>query len=818
MRVFASTTRVERIVAAAIVAGYVVLAVVLWNGKDFSADGPLSFDQRAATDESFTDAGTTREQVLADCFDGESDLGDVKIVASGDEPALFACYEVSSGDTVDAVYVVDATGREVTDPSVLKPAGVWPSYAVVKSLPDLAVGFLGVVVLLGFGYFAATRPRGQPQPSDVPWWGTSLALGLLAAVLVFGWIVIALLPRVSRSRKSRFVMWGVLVWAGLFAVTLFSDAADREDVWGMLVVSYVAAALLAGLVMGWRARPRLGIEAPSRSVESALPGVAPPVAGDSAVLAEVERPGSLPTFRDVGGMDDLKRELRDTVGLLLAYSDKADAYKITWNGILLHGSPGVGKTFIAQAMAGEFGMNLVRVNVGDLGSAFRGESARNVDAVFGIAAQNLPAVLFFDEFDSIATRRDGTPDDENRRTVNALLQALERSRDLHELIVVAATNDIGSLDAAAIRPGRFDRQIHIPLPDTGARKSMLATQLAGLPGADTIDLDEIAKRTEGLTPAAMSQIVRSTSMQALRDSTKAAHTAATHTDGLVPLTTERIVTTLRERGGKDRPTIENWNWDRLILAPKILAELQEVVRVLRNPERAEAYGVEPPSGLLLHGPPGTGKTTVARVLAAESNCSFYPASAADLTSMWLGESERLIAALFDRARENQPSIIFLDEIDAIASKRGEGTSYDAQVNQLLTEIDGLESSRGVLVVAATNRKDRLDPALLRGGRLSRHIEIGLPDKGGRRKMLGLFTADMPLDNVDLDKLAATADNLSGADLEAVCQSAAMHAMIRGGPHPSVTSSDFATAILEHKGVKKIGEERRGDKVSREGYL
>jgi transitional endoplasmic reticulum ATPase len=656
-----------------------------------------------------------------------------------------------------------------------------------------------------------------PEPADAPWWGRNVILGLLMTVLMCGWIVIALLPRVSGTRKSRFIMWGVLLWAAFFGVTLFSTAAERQDTWGMLVVGYVGFALAAGLYGGWRARGRLGIESSIEENSTATAGVPPggalAAATPSASLAVVETPGSLPNFRNVGGMEDLKKELRDTIGLLLAYSDKASAYNITWNGVLLHGPPGVGKTFIAQATAGEFGMNLVRVNVGDLVSAYRGESARNVDAVFGIAAQNLPAVLFFDEFDSIAIRRDNNFDDEGRRTVNALLQALERSRDLHELVVMAATNAVDSLDPAVIRAGRFDRQINVPLPDTAARRSILATQIHGLPGEADIDLDELAERTEAMTPAVLSQIVRSASLTALRDST-----AREHTGGLVPLTTDRLVTALRDRGGKDRPTVEHWNWDRLILPPKVLAELKEVARLVREPDRAAEYGVEPPSGVLLHGPPGTGKTTVARVLAAEANCSFYPATAADLTSMWLGESERLIAQLFDRARENQPSIIFLDEIDAIASRRGEGTSYDAQVNQLLQEIDGMQSTRGVLVVAATNRKDRLDPALLRGGRLSRHIEIGLPDKDARRKMLDLFTADMPLDRVDLDQLAATTNTLSGADLEALCQTAAVNAMIRGGDHPAVTSADFATAILEHKGLRKVGEERRVDNIGHDGYM
>jgi transitional endoplasmic reticulum ATPase len=278
-------------------------------------------------------------------------------------------------------------------------------------------------------------------------------------------------------------------------------------------------------------------------------------------------------------------------------------------------------------------------------------------------------------------------------------------------------------------------------------------------------------------------------MQAMRDASQDPSGA------LVPLTTERLLTALRARGGQDRPTVENWGWEKLVLPERTLAELKEITALLANPDRAAAYGVEPPQGVLLHGPPGTGKTTIARVLAAQSNCSFYAQSAADLTSKWLGESERLVKQLFERARENRPAIIFIDEIDAIASTRGEYGSYDRQVNQLLQEIDGMSASSGVLVVGATNRRDKIDPAVLRGGRLSRLIEIPLPDVAARRRLLGLFSAGMPLASVDLDALARRTNGLAGADIEALCQSAAMQALLRGSDvKPAVTTADFDRAL------------------------
>ncbi|HJV08652.1 MAG TPA: AAA family ATPase, partial [Acidimicrobiales bacterium] len=267
---------------------------------------------------------------------------------------------------------------------------------------------------------------------------------------------------------------------------------------------------------------------------------------------------------------------------------------------------------------------------------------------------------------------------------------------------------------------------------------------------------------------------------------------------VVLVTGAHLKAALDQRGGTDRPTVEDWTWDKLILPAATKAELQQVVAMVKNPDLARTLGVEPPTGLLLTGPPGTGKTTIAKVLAAQAGCSFYPITGADVTSPWLGESERSIARLFDRARENQPSIIFLDEIDAIAGKRGEWGGYDRQINQLLAEIDGVGGQRGVFVLGATNRPDQLDPALLRGGRLSRTIEIPLPDFKGRIALLQLFTAGMPLDRVDVDALARRTAGLSGADLKALCQQAAVEALTRASA--VVAAADFDAALAKRGGA------------------
>ena len=247
--------------------------------------------------------------------------------------------------------------------------------------------------------------------------------------------------------------------------------------------------------------------------------------------------------------------------------------------------------------------------------------------------------------------------------------------------------------------------------------------------------------------------------------------------------------------------MERWTWDSLVLDPAIEAQLRQLQAVIEDPESAERFGVEPPTGLLLAGPPGTGKTTVAKVLAAQARSSFYPISGADVMSKWVGESERNIRQLFERARANGPSIVFIDEIDAIAGRRGELQSHDSQVNQLLSEIDGMAGQRGMFVIGATNRPDQIDPALLRGGRLSRTIVLGLPDEAGRLAILKLYTARMPTVDVSLEEIARDTDGLSPADLRSLTQEAALVAMARSESPESegfgaagVTQADFDAAL------------------------
>ncbi len=500
---------------------------------------------------------------------------------------------------------------------------------------------------------------------------------------------------------------------------------------------------------------------------------------------EVEPPEELGNFDDVGGMDALKQEVRDTVGLMLEHPDDAERYGIEWNGILLHGPPGVGKTFFARAIAGQYGLSLIHVSTGDLVSSLQGGSAQNIDKAFETALDNLPCLLFFDEFDSVAQRRDSSPDQEARRTVNQLLTSLEAHRGERRLLVMAATNNLEQLDAAVVRPGRFDRHIRIDLPDAGARRAIFEAELDDRPAAQRIDLDDLVRRTEGMTPASISKVVDAAALEVFREAAQSGEEL--HVD------TEHLVRAVERLGGQDRPTVEHWSWDSLILPAPIKAQLRQLQAIIEDPESARRFGIDPPTGLLLAGPPGTGKTTVAKVLAAQARASFYPVSGADVMSKWVGESEGNIRRLFERARANRPSIVFIDEIDAIASRRGTVETHDSHVNQLLSEIDGVSGQRGVFVVGATNRPDQLDPALLRGGRLSRTIMLGLPDEEGRLALLRLNTARMPTVAVRLEEIAAATDGMSPADVKALCQEAALAAMTRGS-EGQVTHDDFTDAI------------------------
>jgi transitional endoplasmic reticulum ATPase len=784
------------LVAASLLAIYVLACVALLTTKDFDDEGPLSLHE-PARGEAALEGAIAPADAAGRCFP-KADRDSIKVVGGEVRGRpYYACYNLDGDNgSVRAAKVVDGQGFAVTDAGLIKEAGAWPWIATVDNVTDLVFGAVGLAVILWIGWIYGRRAR--PGAAQGPWWAQPWVLTVLALTPIVGWIALAALPNVERRRKARAALQAVFIFTGFILFGLLSSSATAGDTWGMVVNALLAGGLVWAVAGSRTLRPVVAAPAPTGPAEGATPPPParaagpqsqPPNAPDDPPPFHVQGPADLPTFADVGGMHALKTELKDTFGLMLAFAGEARAYKLRWNGLLLHGPPGVGKSFIARAAAGEFGLNLIHITTADVVSSYAGEAARNLRRAFAFAAARIPCILFFDEFDSIAQRRDDFQNQEARRTVNELLREVEQWRRVPELIVMAATNDLNSLDPAVIRPGRFDRHIRVDLPDAPARAAIFAAALKGRPLVADFDLSELAVKAEGLTPAAIARAVEAASLAAFKESTGSGQ--------VVHLTAAHLKAALEQRGGTDRPTVEDWTWDKLILPAGTKAELQQVVAMVKNPDLARTLGVEPPTGLLLTGPPGTGKTTIAKVLAAQAGCSFYPITGADVTSPWLGESERVIARLFARARENQPSIIFLDEIDAIAGKRGEWGGYDRQINQLLAEIDGVGGQRGVFVLGATNRPDQLDPALLRGGRLSRTIEIPLPDFKGRIALLQLFTAGMPLDRVDVDGLARRTAGYSGADLKALCQQAAVEALTRSSA--AVAAADFDAALAKRAG-------------------
>ena len=830
-------TAVWLLVAGLLVAVYPVVAVLVWANRGWADDGPLSFERPAAT--VALDESTSLDTVKSRCAKTGSFLDDdgytTKVVAARiDGVPYYACYLVRdrNGSVFDAV-VIDAQGIAAPT-SVVKAAGAWRWIGYVKTPTELVLAGAALVVflLLHFRYYRRARP-GPPVPAR--WWQTQLASLVLGVFSVLP-LTLPFRRRESRARRVRLFFQWVFGLAAVAEVSFLIAGA------GDLITTGTLGVMVAGLAWGWLGGRTLlapaGFGAPDNATEPATaaqgpyavmpyeppappstrpwqppvgpatgpvgsPAAGPPVgplppatgqqpAGrrTAAPIVRTQPAAELATFADVGGMDALKAELADTFGLLLAFSGEADTYRVQVNGVLLHGPPGVGKTFLAKATAGEFGLGFLHVSTSDLISAYVGESSKNLRQIFSEAAVSVPVVLFFDEFDAIAERREDGINEESKRVVTQLLQSLEEWRPVRELVVMAATNHLDKLDPAVIRPGRFDRHVRVDLPDLPARRAILAAQLRRRPVAPDVDLDDLARRTAGRTPAVITRVVEAAALAAFREHTGSGRET--------PITTERLRAALAGLGGTDRPTVEDWSWDRLVLADEVKAELRQIQALVADPERAGRYGVQMPSGLLLAGPPGTGKTTVARVFAAQAGCSFYPVTAADLTSKWVGESEASVVRLFARARDNAPSIVFIDEIDAIASARSEmGSSVlDRTLTQLLTELDGMTEQRGVFVVAATNRPEVLDPALLRPGRLSRVITIPLPDRAQRRTLLGLFTATMPLAGVDLGALAGETDGLSGADLEALCQQAALRAMVDGSP--DVTAAAFAGALADRR--------------------
>jgi len=497
------------------------------------------------------------------------------------------------------------------------------------------------------------------------------------------------------------------------------------------------------------------------------------------------------TYEDIGGLDYAIQKIREMVELPLKHPEVFKRLGIDPpKGVLLYGPPGTGKTLLAKAVANESNAYFLSINGPEIMSKFYGESEARLREIFQKAQENAPAIIFIDEIDAIAPKREEATGEVERRVVSQLLALMDGLESRGQVIVIAATNRPNAVDPALRRPGRFDREIEIGVPDRKGRLEILQIHTRGMPLAKDVNLEEIASITHGFVGADLAALCREAAMRTLRrflpqiDLEK--ETIPTEILQKMEVTREDFMEALKEVHPSamrevliDKPNVR---WEDVGGLENVKQALKEAVEwPLKHPEVFKRMGVNPPKGILLAGPPGTGKTLLAKAVATESEANFISVKGPEVLSKWVGESEKAIREIFRRARAVAPSIIFFDEIDAIAPRKdsGFGDSHVTErvISQLLTEMDGLENLRGVVVIAATNRPDLLDPALLRPGRFDRILEVPVPDKETRLKILKIHTRNMPLaEDVNLEKLAEITEGYVGADIEALCREAALTAL------------------------------------------
>jgi transitional endoplasmic reticulum ATPase len=528
----------------------------------------------------------------------------------------------------------------------------------------------------------------------------------------------------------------------------------------------------------------------------------PDADGDAPGRPSTPAPATRPTtgvaYEDIGGLDDQLDMIREMIELPLAEPELFTRLGVDPpKGVLLYGPPGTGKTLIARAVANEVDATFVSVSGPEIVSKYKGDSEERLRTVFERAREEAPAIVFFDEIDSVAPKREDGGGMEDR-IVGQLLSLMDGLEARGEVIVIGATNRVDDLDPALRRGGRFDREIEIGVPGEAGRREILDVHTRRVPMTDDVDLDRLAARTHGFVGADLESLVTEAAMSALRR----ARREGTPTDEIA-VTREDFETAM---AAVDPSAMREYVSESPTAGFESVGGLDGAKATL---ERAvtwplaygplfEAADAEPPSGVLLYGPPGTGKTLLARAVAAESGVNFVRVQGPELLDRYVGESEKAVREVFERARGAAPAIVFFDEVDAVATDRDAAGNEVTErvVSQLLTELDGVADNPNLIVLAATNRKDALDPALLRAGRLETHVEVPAPDEPARRAILDVHTRSKPLaDDVDLDDLAARTAGYSGADLAAVCREAAMRAVQAvADAYPGPAANDHADEV------------------------
>ncbi len=500
--------------------------------------------------------------------------------------------------------------------------------------------------------------------------------------------------------------------------------------------------------------------------------------------------GEIVTYDDVGGLSDEIQRIREMVELPLKHPELFHRLNIDPpKGVLFYGPSGTGKTLMAKAVSQESNAYFISINGPEIMSKFYGASEGRLREIFREAEENAPSIIFIDEIDSIAPKRTETTGEVERRVVSQLLSLLDGLSGRGEVIVIGATNRLNSLDQALRRPGRFDREIEFGVPNVKGRKEIFQIHTRGMPLEDDVDLDKYAEITHGFVGADIMAVCREAAMFSLRRILP-----KINLDEPIPSEIIQELTIKNEDFIQAINMIEpsamrevmidipDISWDEVGGLEDIKQELKEAVEwPIKYPKLFERAGIRPLNGILLFGPPGCGKTLLAKAIATESECNFITIKGPEIFSKWVGESEKAIREVFRKARQAAPSIIYFDEIDAISSSRGltAGGSpvYDSIVNQILVEMDGIENRKGIIVIASTNRPDMVDPALLRSGRFDRLIYVKAPDYEARLKILKVHTKNMPLDDdVSLEEIARKTEGYSGADLENLCREAGMNAI------------------------------------------
>lgn len=496
------------------------------------------------------------------------------------------------------------------------------------------------------------------------------------------------------------------------------------------------------------------------------------------------------TYEDIGGLDRELEQVREMIELPMRHPELFNRLGIDPpKGVLLHGPPGTGKTLIAKAVANEVDAEFFTISGPEIMSKYYGESEEQLREVFEEATEESPAIIFMDELDSIAAQRGEASGDVERRVVAQLLSLMDGLEDRSEVIVIGATNRVDAIDPALRRGGRFDREIEVNAPNKDGRVEIFNVHTRTMPLSGDVDLDNYAERTHGFVGADIEALCKEAAMTALRRIKPDIDIESNEIDAEIlndlEVTDSDFSSALRdiEPSALREVFVEvpDVTWDDIGGLEETKERMREVVQWPLNYEGVfEDMNLEPAKGVLLYGPPGTGKTLLAKAVANESQSNFISIKGPELLNKYVGESEKGVREVFEKARANAPTIVFFDEIDALASERGQGGGDnnvgERVVSQLLTELDGLENLEDVVVIATTNRPDLIDSALLRPGRLDRHVHVPVPDVKSRRAVLNVHTEGVPLDDsVDLDEIAERTDGFVGADIEALCREATMQA-------------------------------------------